>query len=164
MKLFTIRQINLFSFFVCSSLLIIAAYLQYDIDLKPCPLCVIQRAAIITLGLLFLMGGLLPLKQRSHQILQIIILAIASLGALVAGKHVWIEHLPPNQIADCGASLKTLFSVLPFKEALQNVFAGTGHCAEVTWRLLGFSIPSWTLLFFITFALVSLWQGLRKVA
>lgn len=159
----SVRKVNLIGFFICSCLLVIAAYLQYNLGLKPCPLCILQRAAIIILGILFLIGSLLPLKQRSQQVLQSSLFSVTTIGAFIAGRHVWIEHLPPSQVPDCGASLKTLFSVLPFTEALQNVFAGTGHCAEVTWRLLGFSIPAWTLLFFLFFMYITLWQKLRKV-
>ena len=51
---------------------------------------------------------------------------------------------------------------LPFQEIARLVLHGTAECAEVSWTLLGMSIPEWTLLAFIAMAAFCGWQMLRR--
>ena len=39
-----------------------------------------------------------------------------------------------------------MMDVLPLHEVLGKVLSGSGECAKVTWRFLGFSMPFWVLL------------------
>jgi disulfide bond formation protein DsbB len=43
-----------------------------------------------------------------------------------------------------------MLDVFGFTEAMSMVFAGSGECAEVVWRLLGLSMPAWVLICFAT--------------
>ena len=36
--------------------------------------------------------------------------------------------------------------VFPLMDVLQMVLAGDGSCAEVSWQLLGISIPGWVVI------------------
>jgi len=75
--------------------------------------------------------------------------AIAIVGAGIAARHVWLQHLPPDQVPECGPGLNYMLQSFPFSKALSMVLKGSGECAKVGWRFLGLSIPQWTLLFFI---------------
>ena len=44
----------------------------------------------------------------------------------------------------------------PLAETLKMVLQGSGECAEVSWRLLGLSMPGWMLVIFSGFALFGL--------
>jgi disulfide bond formation protein DsbB len=67
----------------------------------------------------------------------------AILGGAVAAQQIYIQHMlnPPS----CAASLEYLLNTLPVLEVIQTVLQGTTDCAEVTWRLWGFSLAEWSL-------------------
>ena len=51
----------------------------------------------------------------------------------VAGRHVWLQHLPPDQVPSCGPGLNYLIDALPMKTVLQEVLSGSGECAAIDW-------------------------------
>jgi len=160
MKLLSVRMVNFLAFLVCAGLLGAAIYFEVVDKLDPCPLCILQRLIFILLGFLFLIG-MIKFPPQGHRYFHYGIAAVALLGVFTAARQIWIEHLPPYEIPTCGANLKYLFQVLPFKQALQLVIQGTGSCAKVTWRLFGFSMASYALVFFIGLTGVAVWQALR---
>lgn len=162
MKMLSIRAVDLFAFFVCCALLSIALFLQIHVGLIPCPLCTIQRLIVTILGFLFLIGALLNPYFKWRRAYHSIIFLTAATGITAAGRQVWLQSLPPDQVTTCGASLHYLLQILPLNQVLLLVFQGAGECAKVTWRLLGLSMAGWTLVFFSIFALLALWQVLRK--
>ena len=52
------RLLNFAGFAVCVGLMGYALYAQYQLMLEPCPLCVLQRVAVILLGVVFLLATL----------------------------------------------------------------------------------------------------------
>jgi disulfide bond formation protein DsbB len=70
-------------------------------------------------------------------------------GASIAGRHIWLQHLPQGQVPDCGMGLNYMLETMPFTEVLSQVLKGSGECAEIGWTFLGLSMPNWTLLWFI---------------
>ena len=52
------RLLNLAGFLACAGMMGFALYAQYGLMLEPCPLCVFQRIATISLGLVFLVAAL----------------------------------------------------------------------------------------------------------
>lgn len=159
----SLRTTNFAAFGICCALLLGAFYLQIHVGLVPCPLCVVQRLIVIVLGLLFLVGGLLNPYYKSQKIYYSFIFLVVLVGIVAAGRQVWLQSLPPSAIPiSCGADLSYLLEVLPINQVLILIFKGTGECAKVTWRLFNLSLAMWTLLFFILFALIALWQTMRK--
>jgi len=80
----------------------------------------------------------------------------------VAARHVWLQHLPPDQVPACGPSLEYMLETLPFSETLSIVMMGDGNCAETMWTFLGLSIPEQTLALFVVVTAICLWQAFRK--
>jgi disulfide bond formation protein DsbB len=129
--------------------LVIGAYLfqligYYD----PCPLCILQRWAfgfIAVCGLVLLIPNLYPLINK-------IILFIASLlslgGGMIAGRQIYLQHLPTDQIPTCAPPMDFLMDTLPFMELIQTILLGDGNCAEYQWRFI-FNFAEWALLFFV---------------
>ena len=74
----------------------------------------------------------------------------------MAGRHVWLQHLPADQVPECGPGLEYMLDAFPLGETLSMVFRGSGECAEVQWTLLGLSIPEWTLIVFLGLTLFGL--------
>jgi len=162
MKFLNYRYLNGYAAFIVLMLLIAAGYLQFVMNLPPCPLCVMQRLIIMLLGLLFLAGTIYVPKDKPRKILNGIIAAIALLGLAIAGRHVYLQLLPPDSTASCGPGLNFIFQNMPLTDAIKALLLGSGDCGEVHWTFLALSIPEWTLIFFGLFAGVAFFQMTRK--
>lgn len=160
----TIRKVNLLSFIVCGLLIGFSAYLQFYQGLEPCPLCVIQRLSILLLSLVFFAGALYNhTRAWTIRVHSISVMVVAIIGSIAAIRQIWLQHSPMNQLpANCGPDLGYILSNFPLGQALKLVFMGSGECAKVTWSWLGLSIPEWTLLFFLYFIGVAIFQWFRK--
>ena len=140
-----------------------ALFLEHVQGLEPCPLCVFQRIGLIGLGLITLIAFLHnPKSNALKRAYSFIGLLAISWSAGVAGRHVWLQHLPANEVPSCGPGLDYWVDTLPLKSVFENVLKGSGECAMVDWTFLGQSLPTWSLLFFAVLALVSVWQVFRK--
>ena len=144
------------------SMLFARLYLQAFLNLEACPLCMTQRVFVVAWGLIALIATLHnPLGWGSRVYAALSGLA-ACAGAAVAARHVWLQHLPEDQVPACGPSLDYMLENLPFEDTLSIVFAGDGNCANVSWSLLSFSIPEQTLAVFCAAILICLWQTVRR--
>ena len=74
----------------------------------------------------------------------LVLAALATMG--VAGRHLWIQHLPEGAVPACGATLSYMLEVFPLSDVIRKVLTGSGECARITWSLLGLSMPGWVLL------------------
>lgn len=144
-----------------------ALYMQYVMYLDPCPLCLLQRWVVIAVGAVLLLTFVHYPRGALRKIYGAAVVVLAGFGVVVAGRHVWLQSLPPEQVPACGPGLEYLLETLPLVNAMQTVFKGSGECAEVSWRFLGLTIPGWTLLCFVGFALVGIaviaWRRPRHV-
>jgi disulfide bond formation protein DsbB len=77
----------------------------------------------------------------------------AATGAAIAGRHVWLQSLPADQVPACGPPLEHLMKIMPWRDALAFVLTGEGSCAAVEGIWLGITLPAWTLIGFILAAL-----------
>ena len=131
-----------------------ALFSQHVWGLNPCPLCIFQRIALAGVGAFFLLGALwAPVRFRLQALVAWGAGLCALLGAGIAGRHVWLQSLPPSEVPACGPGLSFLMDAFPLKEAVAFVLAGSGECAAVEGRFLGLSMPGWTLALFVGMAL-----------
>ena len=86
---------------------------------------------------------------------------IGAAGAAVAARHVWLQNLPKDRVPECGPGLEFMLQQFPMSQVFSLVLRGSGECAEAGWRLLGLTIPAWTLLWFIGLIVLSLVVGWR---
>ena len=100
------RRLNLGGFVICASLLGYAYYMQLGAGLDPCPLCIFQRIGMIALGTVFLVAAVHNPQRLGQRIYGTLIALTALAGASVAGRHVWLQHLPPEQVPACGPDLE----------------------------------------------------------
>jgi protein dithiol:quinone oxidoreductase len=135
---------------VCAGLMGYALFVQYGLKLEPCPLCVFQRVAVIGAGVVFLIAGVHNPGRAGATVYALLILLVAGAGAAVAGRHVWLQGLPPDKVPACGPGLSYMLETLPFSDVLSTVFKGSGECATIDWRFLELSMPGWTLVFFLS--------------
>jgi disulfide bond formation protein DsbB len=142
-------------FIGCASLLGVGAWLQFVKDLEPCPLCISQRLAILATGLIFLLAAIHNRGRKPYAILAGV---SALIGASISIRHVWIQHLPADEVPECGPGLEYVFKHFPLTNTIKMMLTGTGECAKVDWTLLGMSIPAWTLLAFLSLATLAFLQ------
>jgi disulfide bond formation protein DsbB len=64
----------------------------------------------------------------------------------VAGRHLWIQHLPEGAVPACGAGLAYMMQIFPLSDVIRKVLTGSGECAKITWSFLGLSMPGWVLI------------------
>ncbi|WP_158882160.1 disulfide bond formation protein B, partial [Rhodanobacter sp. L36] len=122
-------------FLICAALLGFALYAQYVLMMDPCPLCILQRVVFIALGVVFLIGGLhSPQGNKGRWIYSVLLLLIAAVGMAIAGRHLWIQSLPADQIPSCGAPLGYLLETRAGNGGLwgvlEKVLTGSGECAK----------------------------------
>ncbi|MBA3581887.1 MAG: disulfide bond formation protein B [Gammaproteobacteria bacterium] len=160
---FSSRRLFAGGFLLCLFLMIAALYMEHYMGLEPCPLCAFQRLFVIAIGVVALLAALHN-PQRVGQRIYSAVLALLTLGGLsVALRHVWLQHLPPDKVPDCGPGLNYIMDTFPVFDALRLIFKGSGECAEVSWRFLGlFSIPELTAGFFVVMLIVEIYIFARK--
>jgi disulfide bond formation protein DsbB len=151
------RWLSLLAVVAATALTLAALYFQYVKGLEPCPLCVAQRLCVIIVGLIALLALLHnPRAERARRVYLGMGLIPLIAGIMVAGRHVWLQSLPPERVPECGPGLDYILDNFPLSDALGLIFKGSGECAKVDWTFLGLSMPAWTLLVFaIMFAICS---------
>ena len=137
-------------------------YLEEILGLAPCPLCMTQRFFVVLWGGIALVAPLHNRATTGRRIYAGLCSLAAIAGGAVAVRHVWLQHLPPDQVPACGPSLEYMLETLPFSETLSMVMMGDGNCAETMWTFLGLSIPEQTLIIASGVTLVCMWQLFRK--
>ncbi len=134
---------------LCAALMAAALYLQHVLRLDPCPLCIFQRIFVILLGAVMLVAAVHDPRGPGRKVYGALVALLGVAGLAVAGRHVWLQHLPADQVPECGPGLEYMLEAFPLTETLSMVFRGSGECAEVQWTFLALSIPEWTLIVFV---------------
>lgn len=149
----------LLGFLICAGLLGFALYAQYVLMMDPCPLCILQRVVFIVLGVLFLIGGLQAPRGGGRTAYAALIVLVALAGIGIAGRHLWIQSLPADQVPSCGAPLGYLLETRAGNGGLigvlLKVLSGSGECARVE-PILGLPMPAWSLLWFALLAALAI--------
>ncbi|MFL2546338.1 MAG: disulfide bond formation protein B [Candidatus Rariloculaceae bacterium] len=160
------RLLNLSGFGIVVALMAYALFSQHVLGLEACPLCIFQRVAIMAVGAVFLVAGLHATTGVASRAYTVVGVVAAAIGAGIAGRHVYIQNLPADQVPSCGPGLDYIMDAFPLMDALEMVFTGSGECAEVNWSFLGLSMPAWVLLWFIALAglmIFANWSRVREV-
>ena len=137
-------------------------YLEGQLGLAACPLCMTQRLFIVLVGAIGLIAAVHNPSGLGRRVYGALCTLAALAGGAVAARHVWLQHLPADQVPACGPSLEYMLDTLPFSETLSIVMMGDGNCADTVWTFMGFSIPEQTLALFIVVTIICLWQTLRN--
>lgn len=158
---------RIFSYRSVSALLILgsvvgmafAYYLQKVVGLDPCPLCIFQRVGLISMGV-FAFLAVIGNPQKRWAKVTLMILALVSIlwSVGVAGRHIWLQNLPPDEVPACGPGLNYWMDTLPIAQVFKEVFTGSGECAVIDWTFLGFSLPQLSFTFFSVLTLFVLFN------
>jgi protein dithiol:quinone oxidoreductase len=138
----------------CVAMLAFGLYLQHVVGLEPCPMCIVQRYALM---LVAVFTGLAALSRgRGLQLTgAILALVMAIGGAYTAARQSWLQWHPP-EVVSCGRDLYGMIETFPLKRALPMIFRGGGDCTQIDWTFLGLSIANWSFIAFVVFSLLLL--------
>jgi len=149
-------------FVVC--LLSYAIYLERTEYLDACSLCLTQRFFYAVVAFAAFLG-LFLIRNRGWQSLSASLYIVGAIGGLAtAGRQVWLQHLPKDQVPECGLGIVYFLENKPFLDTIKYLFQGDGNCAEFKWSLFGLSMAEWSLLFFVSMLIVGLVMLLRRPA
>ncbi len=139
---------------VCVAMLAFGLYLQHVVGLEPCPMCIVQRYALI---LVAVVSGITALASRRGLLVtgSAVMTLIASLGAFVAARQSFLQWFPPQE-ASCGRDLYGMIETFPLKRVIPMIFKGSGDCTKIDWTFLGLSIANWSFVCFVGIALLGL--------
>jgi protein dithiol:quinone oxidoreductase len=138
----------------CVTMLAFGLYLQHVVGLEPCPMCIVQRYALL---LVAIVAGVTAAFRGRAVLLggSVLMLLLSGFGAFVAARQSWLQWYPP-EIASCGRDFYGMIETFPLKRAIPMIFKGSGDCTKIDWTFLGGSIANWSFLWFAFFAVVAL--------
>lgn len=146
----------------CACLLGYGLYLQHIEGLVPCPMCIVQRYALVLLVILLALASLFR-DGGVAMVFQLIGLLAALGGAFTAARQSWLQWYPP-EILSCGRDFYGMIEAFPLQRVIPMLFKGSGDCAAVDWTFLGLTIANWSFLNFglIAVVLVREWRQNRR--
>ena len=138
----------------CVAMLAFGMYLQHVVGLEPCPMCIVQRYALIGVAIF---TGLASARGQKGWWLSWSVLALimSGFGAFVAARQSWLQWYPP-EIATCGRDLYGMIENYPISRSIPMIFRGSGDCTAIDWTFLGGSIANWSFICFVGFGAVLL--------
>ena len=159
------NNIKFWSLMFLSSVLLIATayYFQHVVGLKPCFLCIVQRMAVMAIGL----GSLIILINPEKLITRILgnlIYILASLTGLSAALRQMYMQRFPDPYASCGPGFEYVLENNPIVEALPKLLSATGSCSEVDWSLLGLSMAELMIPVFTIYLVLNIYINCKKAA
>ena len=116
----------------------------------------------IVIGLFALIAAIHNPQKLLARIYTSLILITSLCGAGIAGRQIWLQHLPEDKIPECGPGLEYMLDAFPFTEALRMILSGSGECAEVQWTFLSFSIAEWSIVCFSGLIIACLTMLIRE--
>jgi len=138
----------------CVAMLAFGLYLQHGVGLEPCPMCIVQRYALV---LVAIVAGVTALATRKSLFVtgSGLMAVLSGLGAFVAARQSFLQWYPP-EIASCGRDLYGMIETFPLKRAIPMIFKGSGDCTKIDWTFLGLSIANWSFVCFVVIAVLAI--------
>jgi disulfide bond formation protein DsbB len=147
----------------CVGMLVFGLYLQHVVGLNPCPMCIVQRYALIGVAVIALVGSRLS-RPLWLAVFAVLMALKAGFGAFTAARQSWLQWYPP-EVVSCGRDFYGMVENFPLQRAIPMIFKGSGDCTKVDWTFLGGSIANWSFVAFTAFALTGLalaWAAWRS--
>jgi disulfide bond formation protein DsbB len=145
----------------CVAMLAFGLYLQHVVGLEPCPMCIVQRYALV---LVAVVAGVTAIAKSRGLLVagSGVMVLLSGFGAFVAARQSFLQWYPP-EIASCGRDFYGMIETFPLKRAIPMIFKGSGDCTKIDWTFLGGSIANWSFVCFVVIALAGLLLVARLV-
>lgn len=150
------RGLFILCFLACVGLLIGSHIIESFFYVIPCQLCILQRFFYYLLAILFLIGAIHNPKHIGRYLYALHEITFSMLGALIAGRQIWIQHLPLEQVPECAPGLERLLTLHPLLEVIKIVFKGTSECFKVHFTIFGTPLSNWSFISFTGFVCMGL--------
>jgi disulfide bond formation protein DsbB len=145
----------------CVAMLAFGLYLQHVVGLEPCPMCIVQRYALVLVAIFAALAA--AVSQRGVQVAGAGLMVLAAgFGGFVAARQSWLQWYPP-ETASCGRDFYGMIETFPLKRAIPMIFRGSGDCTKVDWTFLGGSIANWSFLCFLALVVIGLVLLVRQL-
>jgi len=144
----------------CVAMLAFGMYLQHVVGLEPCPMCIVQRYALV---LVAIVAGITAISSKKGLLVSgaSLLVLLSGFGAFVAARQSWLQWYPP-EVASCGRDFYGMIETFPLQRLIPMLFKGSGDCSKVDWTFLGGSIANWSFVSFVATALIGLTLALRQ--
>lgn len=139
-----------------------ALYLEHGVGLAPCALCLVQRFCMAGFAVTCLSATVHRPGRIGRRLYGAVGLLFSGFGALAAGRQVWLQNLPSEQMTGCVMPLERMLGEMPLGQVIHAVFDGSADCLQVSWSLYGMSVAEWSLLAFAGFILLCIFLLLRR--
>lgn len=146
---------------ICVALLAFGLVLQHVVGLEPCPMCIVQRYAMVLVALVAAVAAALR-SRGAHLAGSALIVLLAGFGAFVAARQSWLQWFPP-EVSSCGRDFFGMIETFPLQRAIPMIFRGSGDCSKVDWTFLGGSIANWSFVWFLVFGAVGALLFVRQL-
>jgi protein dithiol:quinone oxidoreductase len=159
-KLLTPRNFFALIALACALLLHYALYAQKVLHFEPCMLCMVQRVFMFAVAVVALLAAMHnPRSKTGWRLYGLLTTLFATLGAYIAGRHVYLQGLPPEQLEGCAPSFEFMLNNSDVPTMLRTFFIRDMDCGKIDWTFLGQSMPRWVLVWFVAIALGALWRA-----
>ncbi len=143
----------------CLVMLAFGQYLQHVVGLEPCPMCIVQRYAVVLVAIIAGVASA-SANRTIHMGGAVLLLPSAAFGAYVAARQSWLQWYPP-EVVSCGRDFYGMIETFPLQRAIPMIFRGSGDCSKVDWTFLGGSLANWSFVCFSAFIILAaalLWR------
>jgi disulfide bond formation protein DsbB len=141
------------------AMLAFGLYLQHVVGLEPCPMCIVQRYALLWVALIAGLTALFSVRRVLVSGASLLLLS-SGFGAFVAARQSWLQWFPP-EVSACGRDFYGMVENFPLQRVIPMIFKGSGDCSKIDWTFLGLSIANWSFLSFSVISLIALVVILR---
>jgi disulfide bond formation protein DsbB len=145
----------------CVAMLAFGLYLQHVVGLEPCPMCIVQRYALILVAVAAALGAAFR-PRGAHLTGAALVVLCSGFGAFVAARQSWLQWYPP-EFASCGRDFYGMIEHFPLQRAIPMIFRGSGDCTKVDWTFLGGSIANWSFVCFVVLGVIGLVVFVRQL-
>ncbi|MGJ7499672.1 disulfide bond formation protein B [Variovorax sp. ZT5P49] len=144
----------------CVLMLAFGLYLQHVVGLEPCPMCIVQRYALVLVALFTGLAGVF--RNAALRVVGGLLALVAAVGgAYTAASQSWLQWYPP-EVVSCGRDLYGMIETFPLKRALPMIFRGGGDCSKIDWSLFGLTLANWSFIAFVVLSLLLITLLLRS--
>jgi disulfide bond formation protein DsbB len=162
-KLLTPRIILAAIAVACIGILATAWYLQYGAGKQqPCPLCILQRYAFITLAMVCTLA-VIHGPQRTGMIVYAVFADL--LATTGVGLSLWQVSRGASMTSCLADPIGEFVNALPMANWWPEYFFASGGCADVYPPIFGLYTPQWSLVWFLILTAITtaaLYVSLRR--
>ena len=157
----TTRQAMALICAACVAMLAFGLYLQHGVGLEPCPMCIVQRYALVLVAVVAGISAAVGTRNSLVGGAGVMVL-LSVFGAFVAARQSFLQWYPPEIMA-CGRDFYGMVENFPLQRVIPMIFKGSGDCSKVDWTFLGGAIANWSFVCFTVIGAAALVLAVRTL-